>query len=194
MSSKDMAVSALTMTATQTRPAERLVRVAMLGAIGAALAAAESAFPHPVPWVRLGVGNAAVLVALWSDGVWAALAVLLLKLGLAGLIGGTLAQPTMIVAGFAGGAAWATMSLFHGASDALRIGPIGVSIAGALAYGLAQVWLVSVWLVQSSLWTWAPLIVGPGVLAGGVTGLLAALVLRRLGCWVPWEGKGGQSR
>ena len=143
--------------------------------------------PRPVPWVRLGLGHVAVLLALWLDGAWAALGTMALKIMLAGLIGGTLFHPTTWVAGAAGIAAWATMSLVRTAARSGCVGPVGVSVAGAATYGVAQVALMSAWLVKAPLWRIAPLVIGPGVAAGFFTGLVAALVVWRLDMWQPEE-------
>jgi len=167
------------------RPAARLARIALLGAIGAALAVIESSWPRPLPWVRLGLGHVAVLLALWTDGVPAALGVTVLKLLLAGLVGGTLVQPTTLVSVVASLAAWATMGVVYRLAPEALVGPVGVSVAGAAVYGLVQVWLIGRWLVKSTPWPWAPLVIGPGVLAGAGTGVVAALVLWRLRLWVP---------
>ena len=169
----------------------RLTRIALLGAVGAVLAVVESLMPRPVPWVRLGLGHVAVLLALWSDGAWAALGTMAIKIALAGAIGGTLFHPTTWVASVAGIAAWMAMVLIRAGSPSGYIGPVGVSIAGATAYGLAQVWLMSVWLVQAPLWRIAPLVIGPGVAAGALTGLVAALVMWRLHMWRPEEERCG---
>jgi heptaprenyl diphosphate synthase len=158
-----------------------LVRIALFGALGAAIAVVETFLPRPVPWMRLGLGHAAVLVALWTDGAGAALAVMLLKTGIAGLVGGTLGTPMTLVAVSAGVGAWAAMSLALHAGRRRMIGPVGVSVAGSAAYGMLQIWLVGIWLVGMPIWPMAPLILTPGVLAGAVTGLVAAAVLWRMG-------------
>jgi heptaprenyl diphosphate synthase len=162
---------------------DRLVRIALFGAIGAALAVVESMFPRPVPWVRLGLGHAAVLVVLWVDGVLPAFAVMAIKLVVSGLISGSIAQPTMIVAVFAGVASLGGMSLTTRLGSRTFIGPVGVSVVGALTYGIAQLGLVGVWLVKSPIWVLSPLILAPAVVAGFATGVLSAFVLRRMGKW-----------
>ncbi len=157
-----------------------LTRVALFGAIGAALAVIETVLPRPVPWIRLGLGHVAVLLALFIDGPPSALAVLMLKVALAGLVGGTFAQPTMFVSAVAGIGAWAAMSLTFRLVSPSFMGPVGVSVVGALTYGMVQVWLIGEWLVRSSIWRIAPVVIVPGVVAGAVTGLAAALTLWQL--------------
>jgi heptaprenyl diphosphate synthase len=157
-----------------------IVRVSILGAMAAALTVVETMLPRPVPWVRLGLGHAAVLVSLWSDGSGPALAVLLLKIIVAGLVTGLLFEPAGLLSAMAGVAAWMTMSGVHAAIGRNLVGPVGVSASGALAFGLVQVWLFGTFLVHEPLWNWGVLIIVPGIAAGVVTGLLAATVMPRL--------------
>ena len=72
------------------------------------------------------------------------------------------------------------MSLVFWAGRDGLAGPVGAGIAGSAAYGVVQIWLVGVWLVKAPIWPVAPLILGPGVLAGGITGLVALAALWRI--------------
>ena len=137
-------------------------RTILLGALAAALAVVESYVPKPVPWARLGLGHAGVLLALWIDGAGAALGVLALKLLLSGLVGGGLVNPVALTGATAGCAAWAAMALVHHLVPERLLGPVGVSAAGALAYGVVQVEVIGLWLVKSPLWDIAPAVIVPG--------------------------------
>jgi uncharacterized membrane protein len=117
---------------------------------------------------------------LWRDGPGSALGVILLKITIAGLVTGLLFEPAGVLSAIAGVTAWCVMSGVLAAFGRDLVGPVGVSVSGALGFGLVQVWLFSTFLVHESLWDWAALIIVPGLVAGVVTGLLTAAVMPRL--------------
>ncbi len=174
------------------------MRAVVLGSVAAALAVVESFLPRPVPWVRLGLGHSAVLIAIWVDGPSSGLLALAVKVLVAGLVAGTLFQPVAAISAVAGLGAWTAMSLVYlvcvEPSGGRLLGPVGVSAAGSLVHGLLQIWLIGVWLAGSPLWTWAPLVVIPSVVAGTATGLISALVLERLGMLRQEGGRAQESR
>ena len=172
--------NAIVHTRTASRGTRLLARIVLLSAIAAVLAVVESYLPRPVPWARLGLGHTGVLIALWIDGAGAALGVLLLKTILSGLVGGTLFHPTALVGIVAGCSSWLVMSIGHSLISKKHLGPVGISAVGAFIYGLVQISLYGWWLAGHPLWDLGPVVMVPGVLAGIVTGALAALVLVRL--------------
>ena len=155
---------------------KRLVRAAILLAVALILGFLETLLP-PVfpmlPYARIGLGNAAVLLALLWLGVPYAAVILVLKSVVIGLFSGA---PTMILYSLAGGTlSFAVMALL------LRIGANGlpaVSAAGGILHNLGQVFVamavtgtagVAVLLVYLSLF---------GAVAGGVIGVIVYFVDR----------------
>lgn len=155
---------------------KRLVRAAILLAVALILGFLETLLP-PVfpmlPYARIGLGNAAVLLALLWLGVPYAAVILVLKSVVIGLFSGA---PTMILYSLAGGTlSFAVMALL------LRIGANGlpaVSAAGGILHNLGQVLVamavtgtagVAVLLVYLSLF---------GAVAGGVIGVIVYFVDR----------------
>ena len=155
---------------------KRLVRAAILLAVALILGFLETLLP-PVfpmlPYARIGLGNAAVLLALLWLGVPYAAVILVLKCVVIGLFSGA---PTTILYSLAGGTlSFAVMALL------LRIGANGlpaVSAAGGILHNLGQVLVamavtgtegIAVLLVYLSLF---------GAAAGGVIGVIVYFVDR----------------
>ncbi len=150
----------------------RLAELGLWIALAAALQAAETLVATPVPWFRLGLGNALVLVALHRggarDGAWVALG----KVFLGGLLAGRLFGPGFLLSLVGAAAAVVVMGLALRGSPPL--GFVGLSVLGATAHALAQVALASTLLLQSpALWSLAPFLVLLALATGCVTGLVA---------------------
>ena len=155
---------------------KRLVRAAILLAVALILGFLETLLP-PVfpmlPYARIGLGNAAVLLALLWLGVPYAAVILVLKCVVIGLFSGA---PTTILYSLAGDTlSFAVMALL------LRIGANGlpaVSAAGGILHNLGQILVaiavtgtagIAVLLVYLSLF---------GAVAGGVIGVIVYFVDR----------------
>ncbi len=150
----------------------RLARIGLLVALAAALQSLETLIPTPVPWFRLGLGNALVLLALHLFGAREALWVALGKVMVGSLLTGRFLSP-----GFAlslGGTLAATGVMAGCARAPLPLGFVGLSVLGAEAHALAQIALASSLLLRTqALWALAPLLGGLAVGAGVLTGLVA---------------------
>ncbi|MHB8764102.1 MAG: Gx transporter family protein [Deferrisomatales bacterium] len=154
----------------------RLARLGLLIALAGALHALEALLPSPVPWFRLGLGNAVVLTSLHlggvRDGAWVGLG----KVLVGGLLTGRLLGPGFLLALAGTAAAVAAMAL---ALRAAPLGFVGVSAVGAEAHALAQLAVASVVLVQTpALWSLAPLLGTLALAAGCLTGLVAHALAR----------------
>lgn len=156
----------------------RLVLAGALLAGACVLGLAESAVGSPLPGVRLGLANIAVLVALQLCGAGTALAVSVGRVAIVGLATGTLMGPTAGMALAGAVAAWAAMSAAKAAGSSFSV--VGVSAAGAVAHVAAQ-FIVAAALVGSAgiarLATPSLLV---SLLFGLATGLAARYVLSRL--------------
>ena len=156
-----------------------LTRLALLTAVALILYIVESAVPRPLPWMKLGLGNAPVLAALLLFGAGPALAVALAKVVLGGLLGGGLAGPAFAIGGGAAVASWATMALLR-RFLARAFSPVGLSIAGAVVHQLTQLAIAAAYLGNAGLVHLLPLFLVSGVLSGAATGLATYFALQRL--------------
>ncbi|MCE5203693.1 MAG: Gx transporter family protein [Coriobacteriales bacterium] len=114
----------------------KLVVSGLLLAMACVLGLVESALGSPVPGVRLGLANIAVVVALYVCGPAAALAVSVLRVVIVGLATGTFAGPVMVLALSGAVCAWAAMSAVRLCGDRFSI--MGLSATGAVAHVIAQ--------------------------------------------------------
>ena len=158
--------------------AKKLAKTAILLAVALILGFLETILP-PVfpmlPYARIGLGNAAVLLALLSLGVPYAAVVMVLKCVIIGVFSGA---PTMILYSLAGG----TLS-FVVMAILLKVGANGlpaISAAGGVMHNVGQVLVamaitgtaeIAVLLIYLALF---------GALAGAVIGVIVCFVAKRL--------------
>lgn len=157
--------------------ARSLALTGLLGALACVLGLVESAWlpPMPVPGVRLGLANLAVVAALAVLGPRRALVVSLLRVGVVGLLTGSLAGPGSLMALAGALAALAAMSALALAGE--RFSPTGWSVAGAAAHVLAQLAVASVLAGSAAPLLLAPVSLALGLVCGLGTGYAAHLLL-----------------
>jgi heptaprenyl diphosphate synthase len=160
--------------------------------MGAVLGLVETTLvaPVPLPGVRLGLANLAVVVALVSLGSRAALAVSVARVVVVGVAAGTLGGPGFALS-FAGAiAAWAVMTALL--RSGIAFSPIGLSVGGAAAHALAQLASASFLIGTTAPLGLAPISLAAAALFGVVVGVLATLVLDRVPSLAPrGVGHGG---
>lgn len=158
--------------------AERSYSTAHIGlfmALAAFLQVAETIIPSPAPWFRLGLGNALVLTALSLWGVRAGAWVALGKVLVGSLITGRLLSPGFLLS--CGGTVAATTAMAF--SLRLPLGFVGVSVIGAAAHALAQLFVAgAVLLGTSAVWGLAPLVGVSSIASGIATGIAAGWLAR----------------
>ena len=134
--------------------------------------------PLPLPGVRLGLANIAVLVAVVAVGLRWALLVSLVRVVLVGALTGTLGGPTTLL-GLAGAvAAWAVIAVLRVMGR--RFSVVGWSIGAAAAHVVAQVGLVAVLMGHASILLLAPYSLAVGALCGLATGVTTHVLISRL--------------
>jgi heptaprenyl diphosphate synthase len=141
---------------------------------------AERLVVGSLPFLRLGLANVVTVVVLVGCGAWYALLVTGLRVVASGVLTGTLLGPTFAMALAGGLGAWVVMSGVW-VGGRWVIGPLGLSVLGALSHNVCQVATASVVALGTwelaSLW---PLIALVSAAAGTVTGLLALAMGRTL--------------
>lgn len=152
---------------------------AALVALGAVLGLVESALvpPLPVPGVRLGLANLAVVLALAWLGPRRALEVSVLRVLLVALAAGTLGGPGFAMALAGALAAWAVMAAL--ARTARDVSPLGWSVAGACAHVVAQLAVASALVGSAAPLLLSPLSLALALVCGLAIGYSARLLLSR---------------
>jgi len=153
-------------------------RLGLMASAAIVLFTFESLVPKPLPWMKLGLGNLPVLVALVSFGGGPALAVSAIKLVVGGLLSGGFAGPAFVIGGGAGLASWLVMVAVRRMGGLFSV--VGLSIWGALAHQLSQLVLAAGYIGHSGLFALLPLALFSALVSGGAIGLLAWWTLEQL--------------
>ena len=150
---------------------QRWTRVGVLAALAMLLGYAEAFLPIPIPGVKLGLANIAVLVALDNRDVAGAFCVAIIKVLATGLLFGS---PLTMAYSAAG-----TLLAFAGMAPLSRLRSMHlamVSVVGALLHEIGQLAVASTLLGTTVVWYAAPVL----MLAGCATGALCGVLAKRL--------------
>lgn len=154
---------------------KRLTQLGLLTATALLLGYLEYLLPvfPTMPGVRLGLGNVAVLYALYALGRGDAFLLALLKVLLCGLLfTGAVATLYALSGGLCG---FFTMC----AAKRLRgVSVTGVSVAGAVFHNLGQAVLACFLLGYNAVLSYLPVLLLAAILTGLLTGVIAKGVLR----------------
>lgn len=131
--------------------------------------------PTTIPGVKLGLGNAIVLIALERLGAKPGLYLMFAKVFASSLLFANLQMMAFSLAG--GIASWAIMAL------AVRSGafsPVATSVLGGIAHNAGQLLAVAALLSTQVALVNAPVLAVAGTLCGLAVGVVAQLVLRAI--------------
>ncbi len=160
-------------------PYGSVARTGMLAGLALILFVVEAQVPRPLPWMKLGLGNIAVVLALLLLGGGAAAAVAVVKIVVGGLLAGSLGGPTFVIGGGAGLTSVALMIVVRSTTPDL-FSPVGISILGSLTHQVAQLALAFIYIGTAGIFSLLPLFLLSGLISGFVIGLLVVWVLAKL--------------
>ncbi len=145
---------------------------ALMGAFCFFLSAIEYMLPKPMPFMRLGIANLPILLAVDILPFRWFLALAAVKVIGMSLISGTLFS---YVALFSLAGTMAAALLMWGARRAggKFISQIGVSIAGAMVSNAVQILIARFLVFRETAWLIAPLFLGMGLVTGAALGVFA---------------------
>ena len=151
---------------------EKLELIAFMGALCLFFSTIEYLFPKPFPFFRLGLANLPVLITIKFFPPGYVLLLVLLKVLGHGLINGTLASYVFLFS-TAGSFASAIVMLatFYLFRDNISL--IGVSVFGALASNVVQIFLSVTFIFGRTAWIIAPPFIALGAASGVAVGLFA---------------------
>lgn len=137
----------------------------------------ESRLPTfvPIPGVKLGLANVAVIFTLYKLGIWQAASVSAVRVLLSAMLFGT---PVSAIYSLAG----ACLSLLGMVILAriVRMHTVGVSIAGGVLHNAGQIAVACLMLETNVIIYYLPYLVISGTLAGIAIGTAAALLIKRI--------------
>jgi len=153
-------------------------RIAGLVVIGLLLFIFESYFPRLIPWMKIGLANIVTIIALFWLGWRAAVIVSLFRILFGSFLVGALFSPGFFLS-LSGGIVSLIIMIFL---YQMRIfGVVVISIAGAMAHNLGQLFVAAIILFRNSIiWYIAPYLIITSVITGLVIGLISYYVLSRL--------------
>ncbi len=156
----------------------KVVHMGMLIALAMVLSFIESQIPAfvAVPGMKLGLANIAIVFALYSLGFREALGVSLIRVVLSAILFGSVVSGLYSAAG-------AILSLLGMAllKKSGFFGTVGVSVSGAVLHNLGQIGIACFILRTQALVYYLPFLILSAVVAGVVIGIIAAVLVERLG-------------
>ena len=154
----------------------RLTTLALLTAGAMILSYVESMLPSlGIPGVKMGLANIAVIFGLYRLGWREALGISLVRVFMVSMLFGSMGALLYSLAGAA--LSLSTMALLKH-SD--RFSETGVSVAGGVAHNAGQILVAIALLGNVRLVYYYPVLVLSGVAGGVLTGLTAAMLIKRI--------------
>ena len=148
----------------------------MLTAVAMILSYVESLLPSVgIPGVKMGLANIAVIFALFRFGWKEAAALSLVRVVLVSLLFGSVGAMLYSLAGAV--LSLAVMALLRRID---RFSTVGVSVAGGVAHNAGQILMAMLILQTKQLFGYLPVLAVSGIAGGVLTGLAAALLIRRI--------------
>ena len=155
---------------------KRLVLLAMLTAVAMILSYVESLLPSVgIPGVKMGLANIAVIFALFRFGWKEAAALSLVRVVLVSLLFGSVGAMLYSLSGAV--LSLAVMALLRRID---RFSTVGISVAGGVAHNAGQILMAMLILQTKQLLGYLPVLAVSGIAGGVLTGLAAALLIRRI--------------
>ena len=157
------------------------LHIALLAAYAVGLHSIEALIPTPVPWLRLGLANIITLVTLYLYGLRGGMTVTLTRVFIRSLLAGTFLGPAFIMS-LGGGVVstfimWALISIFK-----KLLGPISISILGAIAHNITQLFLAYFLFVKQieAILLVSPIILFFGIITGVINGIATNLIINKI--------------
>ena len=155
---------------------KRLVLLAMLTAVAMILSYVESLLPSVgIPGVKMGLANITAIFALFRFGWKEAAALSLVRVVLVSLLFGSVGAMLYSLAGAV--LSLAVMALLRRID---RFSTVGISVAGGVAHNAGQILMAMLILQTKQLLGYLPVLAVSGLAGGVLTGLAAALLIRRI--------------
>ena len=156
---------------------KKLTTLAVTVAVAMILSFVESRIPPivPIPGVKIGLANIAVIFALYKMGWREAIAVSLVRVALVALLFGSVVS---LAYSFAG--AVLSLSLMIILKKLRLFTEIAVSVVGGITHNIGQILVAFILLETSVVFYYLPFLLISGVIAGIGVGAASALLVKRI--------------
>lgn len=169
------------------KSAERAALYGMLIALGFIFSYIENLIPINlgVPGVKLGLANLVTVTGLYTIGAAGAAAVNLVRVILVGLTFGNLFSMVYSMAGAA-----LSLLLMVLCKKKEWFSPVGVSIVGGVGHNVGQLAVAAAVVENAAVFSYLPLLLIAGTIAGTVIGILGGMVVTRIGKMITGRNSG----
>ena len=156
---------------------KKITALAVCAAVAMMLSFIESQIPAfvPIPGVKLGLANIAIIFALYKFGIWQAASISLIRVFLSALLFG---NPLGLAYSAAG--AMCSLCIMILLWRVIKMHTVGVSIAGAVTHNTAQIAVASVVMETAVIVYYLPWLIISGVAAGIAVGLISYQLIKRI--------------
>ena len=156
---------------------KRLVTYAVLTAVALVLSYFEAQIPYffTVPGIKLGLGNAAAIFALYRLSPGGAVAISTVRILIFGLL---FTSPFSMLFSAAGAAVSLTVMILLKKTG--KFSPVGVSAAAGAAHNLGQIDVAAFVMENMGVYWYFPVLCFAGVVAGAVIGVITGLLIERV--------------
>lgn len=157
-----------------------MIYIAMLAAQAVVISMIEMLIPSPfsfAPGAKLGFANLIIIIALFTLPLKYSIQVLIIRLLVTALLGGTLS--TFLYSATGGILSFIAMLL------AKQLGPkrvsiIGISVLGGVMHNVGQLLMASLMAQSWTVMNYLPVLSLTGILSGFLVGVLGNLLLQRI--------------
>lgn len=156
--------------------AKRITTLAVCVAVALVLSFIEAQIPPivPIPGIKLGLANMAIIFVLYRFGARDAACVSLLRVALSSLLFGS-------ITGFIYGMSGAVLSfLVMALLRYTPLGTVGVSTLGGVSHNLAQIATASLIMQTNVVVYYLPYLLLSGTIAGVVIGIGGAMLVKKV--------------
>ncbi|MDY5441305.1 MAG: Gx transporter family protein [Candidatus Enteromonas sp.] len=153
----------------------KVTLIAMLLAMALTLSIVESFIPFGIPGMKLGLANLVILLSIYYFGFWIPLAIDLARVVVASLFTGTFLQMGFVMS--LSGAILSFFLMYVGYRWLKMFTPVGVSILGAYAHALAQMFVAVLYLENWGVFYYFPVMAFSSLVTGTINGFLVEALL-----------------
>ncbi|MCL2620558.1 MAG: Gx transporter family protein [Defluviitaleaceae bacterium] len=162
---------------TKSNTAKRVAMYGIFGSLAIIMAYLERLIPMPVPipFVKIGLANIVVVMALYAFGIRAAFAIAVLRIAIVALLFG---NPFSFAYSLAGGLA--SFIVMVAVQRTNVFGVVGVSVFGGVTHGVAQLAIGAILVRTVGLFYYSPVMIIAGVATGVLIGYASGFALRNV--------------
>lgn len=155
--------------------------IALLSAYAVGLHSIETLIPTPIPWLRFGFANIVTLTSLILYGLKAGMTVTFVRVFVGSLFAGTFLGPAFALS-LGGGIASTLVMWFAKVLFGRLFSPVGLSLLGALAHNITQLFLAYLFFVRriEAILYISPVIILFGTITGAFNGIITSLIIKKV--------------